>query len=169
MGEPNRSKTARGFDVYDTLEDSYGNIVSVTQSSAAQIEGDPAGPWVWIQVQPCGDEPGERMRAGHLDPQAARRVRDALAVWLQENVNSQVVAAGDALCGNVPPGSRQMSCDLPRGHGGTLHSATHQRKHETRVGGTVHVHAYETTITWPIEPIPLKDPPAPMRGEIDEA
>ena len=81
---PNRSRSERGFACYDALTDTYGAVVQVTQSSAARFEGDDDGPWVWIMVD--GGRVDQNRGSAHLGPVEARRVRDALNVWLAEEV-----------------------------------------------------------------------------------
>lgn len=84
-GVADRSVSERGFTCYDALTDTYGAVVQVIQSSAARFEGDEDGPWVWIFVD-GGEVTGNRGSA-HLGPAAARRVRDALDVWLTEEAD----------------------------------------------------------------------------------
>lgn len=85
LGIPNRTKTQRGFSVYDSFEDAYGATVDVVQSSAAQIEGREDGPWVWIMVR--GGQIADNRGSAHLGPAEARRVRDALNRWLLEEAS----------------------------------------------------------------------------------
>jgi len=96
---PDRSTTPRGFTVYDQLTDTYGATVRVQQSSAAMH-----GARVWI----FAEHPKEMLTtedlalfaaAGidirevradiaaspHLDVEQAKRVRDALDVFIREN------------------------------------------------------------------------------------
>lgn len=74
--DPERTVSERGFITYDRFEDSYGAEVKVTESSAA------SGPHVWVFIDGGGIE--DNVGSSHLDPDQARRVRDALDTWLGE-------------------------------------------------------------------------------------
>ena len=67
-----RSKTDRGFAVYDELTDRYGATISVQESSLA------TEPCCWIFCTGGTGTP-------HLTLDQARRVRDALNVFITEN------------------------------------------------------------------------------------
>jgi hypothetical protein len=73
---PNRSVTSRGFDTYDEFRDSYGAAVTVRQSSAA------SGAHVWLFAEGGGVDRNDG--AAHLTVDQARRVRDALDVFIAE-------------------------------------------------------------------------------------
>jgi hypothetical protein len=96
---PDRSITPRGFAVYDEFTDAYGSKIRVQQSSSAET------PRVWIFAAHPGG-PGSKLRpewktalAGfdlaelasflepspHLDVEQAKRVRDALDVFIREH------------------------------------------------------------------------------------
>jgi hypothetical protein len=82
MTKPNRSTTERGFATYDEFKDDYGADVMIRESSAAQVEGEDRGPWVWFFVR--GGAVDDNEGSAHLGPDQARRARDALSVWLRE-------------------------------------------------------------------------------------
>jgi hypothetical protein len=75
--------TQRGFRVYASLKDSYGAGVDVIESSAAQVEGEDHGPWVWVYVE--GGVLTHNSGATHLDIRDAERIRDALNVFIVEH------------------------------------------------------------------------------------
>lgn len=65
-----RSTTDRGFVIYDQFEDTYGHVVTIQESSHA--DGDRC----WIFTHPA---------AAHMNVEQARRVRDALDVFISEH------------------------------------------------------------------------------------
>lgn len=75
------SYSARGFACYVSLTDDYGAHVQVTESSAAMIEGEERGPWVWIMVEGGGIT--NNKGSAHLDIRDAIKVRDALTEFIQ--------------------------------------------------------------------------------------
>jgi hypothetical protein len=93
--EPNRTTTERGFTCFDSLTDDYGAKVDVIESSAAQVEGDERGPWLWIMVK--GGSIKDNNGSAHLSPDQARRVRDALGVWLDEIDPSETGSEDEAM------------------------------------------------------------------------
>jgi hypothetical protein len=77
------SYSSRGFACYARLTDSYGADVQVNESSAATIEGEDRGPWVWIMITGGGITDNEG--SAHLDIRDAVKVRDALTEFIDEN------------------------------------------------------------------------------------
>ncbi len=69
----NRSATERGFVIYDEFTDTYGREVRIQESSHA--DGDRC--WIFTDGSPGA--------APHLDVEQARRVRDALDVFIGEH------------------------------------------------------------------------------------
>lgn len=74
MSDLNRSTTPRGFVIYDNFTDTSGSKVRVQESSLATAQ------CVWIFA-----ERGEEDSSPHLDVEQARRVRDALDVFIRES------------------------------------------------------------------------------------
>lgn len=71
---PNRSATQRGFATYDEFNDRHGCEIRIRQSSLA------TEPAVWIFASSHGkNEPA------YLTIEQAKRVRDALDVFIAEN------------------------------------------------------------------------------------
>jgi hypothetical protein len=79
---PNRGVTARGFTIYDDLEDDYGAQVRVQESSRAMLQGVHEYSWMWIFIK--GGETENNDGAAHLNAEQAVRVRDAITMWLRE-------------------------------------------------------------------------------------
>jgi hypothetical protein len=100
MGTPNRSVTQRGFTTYDQFTDTYGNEVTIRQSSSAE------GPRVWLLARHLADRAlPDKFRmwlkgltdaeveelaafltpSPHLDVEQARRARDALDAFIAES------------------------------------------------------------------------------------
>lgn len=71
---PARGYTPRGFGIYEHIYDLNGGEVRVQQSSLATTSA------VWVFTGGG---------AAHLDAEQARRVRDALDAWLQEQDGEQ--------------------------------------------------------------------------------
>jgi hypothetical protein len=65
--------TPCGFGIYAEFIDTYGNEITVCESSAAFVDR------VWLSIRESG-MPVSVM--AHLSPQQARTVRDALDAWL---------------------------------------------------------------------------------------
>ena len=70
---PNQRTTSRGFKVHDEFVDLYGTIIRVQNSSIADQ------PAVWIFANKSGVND-----AAHLSVEMAKRVRDALDVFIAE-------------------------------------------------------------------------------------
>jgi len=66
--------TPRGFAVYDQWHDSYGNQITVQESS--NIEGG-----VWVYIKKRGEPKTDW--AAHLNDTDVRRLRDALTLALR--------------------------------------------------------------------------------------
>jgi len=73
--EPDRSLTPRGFVIYDQFKDTYGSEIRIQHSSAATRT------CVWI----FADGEDDSTSSPHLDVEQAKRVRDALDVFIREN------------------------------------------------------------------------------------
>lgn len=71
---PARGVTPRGFTIYDQFTDLYGSKIWVQASSLATDRA------VWIFARK-GDEDSYP----HLNVEQARRIRDALDTFVQEN------------------------------------------------------------------------------------
>jgi hypothetical protein len=74
---PARRETPRGFAVYDEFADRYGNEVRVQKSSSATDD------CVWVFAHPAGDSSANA--SPHLNVEMARRMRDALGVFISEH------------------------------------------------------------------------------------
>ena len=71
-----RSVTGRGFTIYDRFTDTYSSVIQVQESSSAEE------PRCWIFADAA--EPG-CAASPHLDVEQAKRVRDALNVFISEH------------------------------------------------------------------------------------
>ena len=83
MSDPLR-RTPRGFAIYDEFEDDHGTRVTVQESSSADIDGV----WVFVHdeqhaLEIVGATTDKMYPALHLDPDQARRLRDALTRHLE--------------------------------------------------------------------------------------
>ena len=76
------SYSARGFACYWRGQDSYGAEVQVSESSAAMVEGEDCGPWVWLRI--AGGAISANKGSAHLDVREAIKVRDALTEFIEE-------------------------------------------------------------------------------------
>jgi hypothetical protein len=78
--------TGRGIAIYADLKDTYGADVHVIESSAAQIEGEDRGPWVWIYA--AGGAVTGNDGAAHLDIRDAVKIRDGLTEFIDSHGGS---------------------------------------------------------------------------------
>lgn len=71
-----RTRTERGFVIYDEIDTSYGHTVRVQESSAAMA------PHCWLFVDDSPRSPGTY--SPHLTVEQAVRVRDALTAFIDD-------------------------------------------------------------------------------------
>lgn len=77
-----RTRTARGFVIYDEIETSYGHTVRVQESSAA------IAPHCWLFVGDSKRSPGTH--SPHLTVEQAVRIRDALTRFIDDVAEGRV-------------------------------------------------------------------------------
>ena len=87
-------KDSRGFHQYGDVQCSYGEIVSVKESSAASPHcwlGIKANQWVNITKKDPNYKPhkdltllNEVESTAHINPQQAQRIIDKLTIWLEQ-------------------------------------------------------------------------------------
>jgi hypothetical protein len=73
-----RSTTERGFVIYDEFTDVYGDDVRIQESSSATG----ARVWIFCKSKPAFPQEGT---SPHLNVEQAKRVRDALNVFISEH------------------------------------------------------------------------------------
>lgn len=78
MSDESTYTTERGFSGYLELVDTYGSTVRVQQSSAAFVAR------CWLFVDGPKGNPGFGDGSAHLSVEQARRVRDALSVFIDD-------------------------------------------------------------------------------------
>lgn len=85
---PKRRTTGRGFAVYEVFTDADGQVITVSQSSAALA--DLLRVYVRADRYALDNDPAARVREGplslcaHLDATQARRLRNAINTWLSQ-------------------------------------------------------------------------------------
>src|SRR5256885_3979689 len=109
------SYSPRGFAQYLTLQDSYGAEVRVYESSAAMMEGEDRGPWVWLNIE------GGRLGSGnagssHLDIRHAVKVRDALSEFIDANEEHLPDESCHAKIFHGPGHQSTTNCELKGEH-----------------------------------------------------